>query len=117
MLLAVYECHSCKVRLVCTRKTLRRLSDLFLDLQIFPFRKFYKEQKIDNMSVPDPENKVDVVKQTIEIGKLFLEPLFQYVVTHCRLKNDVLATDECWTIFMQCLIHSLQLVNACFWIW
>ena len=39
------------------------------------------------MSAPDPENKVDLVKQTIEVGELFLELHFQYVVVHCCLKE------------------------------
>ena len=34
------------------------------------------------ISVLDPENKMDVVKQTIEVGELFLEPTFS-----CRLKE------------------------------
>ena len=37
--------------------------------------------------MPDPENKVDVVKENIEVGELFLEPHFQYVVAHCRLEE------------------------------
>ena len=43
--------------------------------------------KGDNLSVPDPENKEDVVKQASEAGELFLELPLKNVVAHCCVKE------------------------------